>query len=123
MRIKILLIVSLLFTLSRCVTHEYDVFVSNSGPSTISEADVLFNGFRSGGGWIEPGLFKVHAGVTHAIPERATVRWRTADGVLHEVAVEVRSALPNGYRGNIGFIIQADNTVRVGFDAPDAKPR
>jgi hypothetical protein len=43
--------------------------------------------------------------------------------VLHEVIVDVRAALPRGYRGDISFIIQADNTVRVGFDEPDAKRR
>ncbi len=109
--------------MASCVTQrEYSVAVVNDTKELIGDADVSFNGFRSGGGWIRPGLSKVNGSATHR-PERATVRWRTADGVLHEVVVDVRSVLPRGYKGDISFIIQADNTVRIGHDGPNATPR
>jgi hypothetical protein len=98
------------------MSREYSVVIVNDTDATIREADVAFDGFHSGGGTLPPGIFSVYGGVTHRIPERALVRWRTSDGVLHEQEVEVRSLLPRDDKGEeVNFLIRQNNTVSVTF--------
>ena len=63
---------------------------------------------------MSPGVTKTHRYVKVAIPDRATVQWRTPDKVLHSKEVDVRSILPKNFSdGDIIFDIHDDNDVRV----------
>jgi hypothetical protein len=97
-------------------TSEYSVAVFNGSPDTVSDADVSFRGFYFIYGWLRPGILKVNGSASSPIPDYATVRWRTADGLMHEQKVAVRSVLPRGYRGDLSFTIRPDNTVLVDYD-------
>jgi hypothetical protein len=106
----------LVLSLGCVAAREYSVAVVNGTKDTISDADVAFGDFHSGGGWLGAGVLKVNGSVTRPIPDYATVRWRTSDGVLHEERVPVRSVLPRGSRGDLSFTIRPDNTVLVDYD-------
>jgi hypothetical protein len=106
----------LILSLGCVAAREYSVAVVNGTQDTISDADVAFGDFHSGGGWLRPGIANVNGSATPPIPDYATVRWRTSDGVLHEERVPVRSVLPRGYHGDLSFTIRPDNTVLVDYD-------
>ena len=101
-----------LFT-AGCNVEEYNISIRNTGSAPITEAHVIYDGFRSAGGNIQPGGGGVHLLPDYPIPDRATVEWRTADGQTHRTEVEVRKLIPKGFRGDIQFGIAEDNTVTV----------
>jgi len=92
---------------------EYDILIKNVGSKGIDDAHVCFGEFRSIGGILSPGRGKLHGNPEHPIPEKATVEWRTEDGVMHREEVEVLKHIPKGFRGDIQFEIDDDNSVTV----------
>jgi hypothetical protein len=94
--------------------HFYNVAIYNTTPYPIEEATVTFEGFRSVGGFIDPGRYKIHGGVTKRLPDSVTVQWVTPhDARRHQVVVRTRPAVPEGYSDTIFFDIRADGTVTV----------
>jgi hypothetical protein len=96
-----------------CYGESYSVSVRNMTQATITDAHVSFDGFRSIGGTVDPGIYKSNVDVQRPIPEEATVEWRTSDNVSHRRVVKVRSAVPARFRGEIFFEIMPDGTVKV----------
>lgn len=78
--------------------------------NVITEGRVTFDGFKSVGGVLDPGIYAVTY-TTGRIPTSAEVEWRTHDGQPHISVVQVD--VPSGFQGRIFFEIMPDNTVRV----------
>ncbi len=93
--------------------EDYNVIVRNGGTRRVTNVQVAYGEFRSIGGTLSPGIWKLHGNPGHPIPETATVEWRTEDGQMHRKDVEVKSLIPKGFRGDIEFEIADDNTVNV----------
>jgi hypothetical protein len=102
-----------------CAMYNYDVSIRNVGKKLISNADVSYDGFHSGGGYISPGYGATHQTPGYPIPEKAIVEWCTKDGVLHQKEVEVKKLVPKGFRGTIQFEIDDNNEVTVRFMQDD----
>jgi len=92
---------------------DYNVVIKNVGGKTIDDAHVLYGEFRSVGGILPPDIWSKHMLPDHPIPEKAMVEWRTEDGVMHREEVEVLKHIPKGFRGDIQFEIDDDNSVTV----------
>lgn len=103
--------VLLLVFISLACAKEYGIAVRNMTPNVITEAHVTFDGFKSIGGVLDPGIYAVTYETARPIPQSATVEWRTHDGHLHSrvVAIDV----PSGFGDRIFFEIMPDQTVRV----------
>ena len=102
-----------LILLSIGCAPDYGVAVRNLTSSLITDAHVTFGNFKSTGGAIDPGIYKITHEIGEPIPEEATVEWRTADGRLHVKRVAVKSVIPRNFSGRIFFEIMPDQTVRV----------
>jgi len=111
---RLLVISVLAAAISGCrTTSDYNVSIRNVGGSVINDAHVSYSDFQSVGGIIVPGGGCKHLFPDHPIPETATVEWRTEDGVMHREEVEVLKLVPKGFRGDIQFEIDDDNSVTV----------
>lgn len=95
--------------------YNYDISIQNIGSKLISNVDVTYNGFHSGGGYISPGYGAEYMNPEYPIPQKAAVEWRTNDGELHQKEVEVKKLVPKGFRGTIQFEIDDNNEVTVRF--------
>lgn len=89
----------------------YNIVIMNSTPVGVSGAHVRFGEFTSIGGHLSPGVRKIHLEVDRSFPEKATVEWRTQDGVLHRQVVVVRESVPPGFAGDLIFAIQDSGDV------------
>ena len=89
------------------------VVLNNTGKQELNDAHVSYGEFESVGGVLVPGAVAGHGGISHPLPERATVQWRTPDGTLHSKEVAVRSQLPKGFRGEVWFQIDDSSGVTV----------
>jgi hypothetical protein len=105
-----------------CGVEDYNVVIKNVGTRRVDNAQVTYGEFRSIGGILSPGIWKLHGNPDHPIPAVATVEWRTEDGVMHRKDMEVKKLVPKGFRGDIQFEIADDNTVTVRVIARE-KPR
>lgn len=101
------------FLLGGCGVEDYNVVIKNVGTRTIDDAHVLYGQFRSIGGILPPGIYAGHGHPEYSIPSKATVEWRTEDGVMHRQDVEVKSRIPKGFHGDIQFEISDNNTVTI----------
>lgn len=112
---RVLLPVMLLTALltGGCGVEDYNVVIKNVGTRRVDKAQVIYGQFRSAGGVLSPGIWKLHGNPDYPIPSTATVEWRTEDGEMHRQDVEVKRLVPNGFRGDIQFEIADDNTVTV----------
>ena len=110
-----LLVSSLVFVIATsCFSRsEYAVVVRNNSGVPLTDVSVESTAFRPPVGYLDPGISAGEIEITDSVPMHATVKWRTPDGILHEVQVEVRSVIGSPFRGNINFDIEADNKVRV----------
>lgn len=109
---RALFAVILLVASTRCTSNDYGVAIRNMTTSDIEEAHVSFDGFRSVGGGIEPGLYVVHMEVGRPIPESAVVEWKTG-GSQKSQTVRVRDVVPSRFHGDIYFDIMPDGSVQV----------
>ena len=96
-----------------CGVEDYNIVIKNVGTKRVDNAQVVYGEFRSIGGVLSPGIWKLHGNPDHPIPATATVEWRTEDGQIHRKEVEVRKLIPKGFHGDIQFDIEEDNTVTV----------
>lgn len=96
-----------------CSVEDYNVVIKNVGTRRVDNAQVVYGEFRSIGGVLSPGIWKLHGNPEHPIPAVATVEWRTADGQMHHKDVEVKKLVPKRFRGDIQFEISDDDTVTV----------
>mgnify|MGYP000277033979 CR=1 FL=1 len=92
-------------------TREYGIAVRNMTPNVITDARVTFDGFKSIGGVLDPGIYAVTYETARPIPSSAKVEWRTHDGELHSSVVLLD--VPPGFAGRLFFEIMPDHTVRV----------
>ena len=60
-------------------THEYDIELRNDSPDTLDGCHVSFGGFRSVGGVIPPGVYKIHLGVHREMPDTVGVQFQKID--------------------------------------------
>lgn len=97
---------------TQCARREYGVAIRNMTTNDIEEAHVTFDGFRSVGGGIEPGLYVVHMDVGRPVPESAVVEWK-AGGTRRSQTVRVRDVVPSHFHGDIYFDIMPDGSVHV----------
>lgn len=100
----------ILIIVSAACSKEHGIAIRNMTSNVITEARVTFDGFRSVGGVLDPGIYAVTYD-TGRIPTSAKVEWRTHDGQLHIRVVHVD--VSSQFRGRIFFEIMPDNTVRV----------
>ncbi len=105
-----------------CGVEDYNVVIKNIGTRRVDNAQVIYGEFRSIGGVLSPGIWKLHGNPEYPIPSIATVEWRTIDGKMHRKDVEVKKLLPKRFRGDIQFEISDDETVTVRF-VPREKSR
>ena len=91
----------------------YNVAVKNATSARFQDAVVSFGEFRSLGGSLPPGSHTRQGPIPYPIPDRATVTWRTADGVSHSKEVAVRPTVPTDFRGSIFFDVVEGGDVRV----------
>ena len=106
-------------SLLSCVTdYRYAVVLQNDGTSKLTDTTVVYDGFRSIGGNLIPKSKKTHLSPRYPIPDKATVVWRTPDGVLHEKEVEVKRRVPAKFHGDIFFKIDDQNNVTVEPHSP-----
>jgi hypothetical protein len=96
-----------------CGVEDYNVVIKNVGTRRVDKAQVIYGQFRSIGGVLSPGIWKLHGNPEYPIPAAASVEWRTEDGQMHRKDVEVKKLVPRGFRGDIQFEIADDNTVTV----------
>ena len=118
-----LLVISLFILLvtSGCSSSpKYGVGFFNNTDRNVSEANIEYGTFRfrgnnpsAGGGVVVTKSSSTYEYIGQPIPEHARASWRTADGVLHEQEVQVRSRLPKGFSGMIYFRIEKDNSITV----------
>ena len=105
---------SLLIIVTGCVTdYGYNVVLLNIGKVKLTDATVNYGTFMSGGGNLIPNTRSVYLLPSHPVPAKATVVWRTPDGILHEKEVEVKSRVPKKFEGDIYFKIDDQNNVTV----------
>ena len=97
--------------ISIACAKEYGIAVRNMTPNVITDARVTFEGFKSVGGVLDPGIYAVTYETARPIPGSATVQWRTQDGKLHSRVVSVD--VQPGFAGRVFFEIMPDHTVRV----------
>lgn len=90
--------------------REYGIAIRNMTPQVITDAHVTFDGFKSVGGVLDPGIYAVTY-ETGQIPTSAKVEWRTHDGQLHSQVVPV--SVPSNFAGRIFFEIMPNQTIRV----------
>jgi hypothetical protein len=113
------LLLLLILVICGCkTTQDYDIVIRNIGTKIITNADVTYGGFHSGGGIVSPGYGATYQNPDYTIPEKATIEWRTEDGKLHQKEVEVKRHVPRNFRGDIQFEIDDNNEVKVKF-VPD----
>lgn len=96
-----------------CGVEDYNVVIKNVGTRRVDHAQVVYGQFRSIGGVLSPGIWKLHGDPEYPIPATATVEWQTEDGQMHRQDVDVKKLVPKGFRGDIQFEIADDNTVTV----------
>ncbi len=113
MSLPIMLSVGLL--VGGCRVEDYNVVIKNVGTRRVDNAQVVYGEFRSVGGILSPGIWKLHGHPEYPIPSTATVEWRTADGQMHHVDVEVKKLVPKRFSGDIQFEIADDDNVTVRF--------
>ena len=94
-------------------SYPYDVSIKNGGRVALTDANVVYGQFKSGGGNLLSGSTSVYSHPEYPIPREATVEWRTPDGTLHKKTVEVKSVVPKDFKGEIQFEIDDDNGVTV----------
>ncbi len=100
-----------------CSVEDYNVVIKNVGTRRVDNAQVVYGEFRSVGGVLSPGIWKLHGHPDHPIPPTAKVEWRTADGQMHHVDVAVKKLMPKRFSGDIQFEIADDDNVTVRFIA------
>jgi hypothetical protein len=91
---------------------DYAVSIRSLAKETITEANVVYGTFSSGGGVISPGVYKGYGHVPYPIPDTATVEWRTQDKVFHRTDVNLKN-IPKNFNGEIRFEIDNNNSVTV----------
>ena len=96
-----------------CGVEDYNVVIKNVGNRRVEKAQVIYGDFRSIGGSLSPGIWKLHGNPQYPIPSNATVEWRRTDGEMHRQEVEIKKMVPKGFRGDIQFEIADDDTVTV----------
>ena len=106
-------IMSVVLLTGGCGVEDYDIVIKNAGTNRVSHAQVTYGEFRSIGGVLSPGIWKLHGNPEYPIPSAATVEWQTEDGQMHRQDVEVKKLVPKSFRGDIQFEIADDNTVTV----------
>src|SRR5436853_5096313 len=104
--------VLLLPVMSCASTSPYGVVVRNSSRVELNGTQVSYPHFYFDVGVMIPGARAGYGLVTAPIPEKATVEWRTPDGVIHIKHVPVRSVLPAQF-SEINFEITEGNEVKV----------
>jgi hypothetical protein len=93
---------------------EYCIGVRNSTKETIRDVDAKCDRFHTGGGIVVPTGFKLNLRQWDPIPQKALVKWRTSDGMLHEKEVEVRNQIPHKMKVDvIELVIDDQNNVQV----------
>ena len=92
---------------------EYAVVVRNNSGVPLTDVSVDSTSFRPPVGYLDPDMSKEEIEIRSSVPTHATVKWRTPDGILHEVQVEVRNVIGNPFRGDINFDIETERNVRV----------
>jgi hypothetical protein len=107
------LVLVVVFGAGGCKPQNYNVVIKNVGAGRVDRAQVRYGSFRSIGGVLSPGIWKIHGNPDYPIPDVATVEWRTEDGEMHSRQVEVKKLVPKGFKGDIQFEIADDHTVTV----------
>ena len=110
--VRVFFVLTCLAASVACGQNDYGIAIRNLTTREIHDAHVTFEGFRSVGGGIEPGLYVVHMQVGRPIPESAVVEWKTG-GIQKRRSVQVRDAVPPRFRGDIFFDIMPDESVQV----------
>jgi hypothetical protein len=96
-----------------CGTKDYSIVIRNVGTGTVSRAHVTYGDFRSVGGVLPPNTFSKHMHPGKAIPAVATVEWQAENGTVHQKRVKVRTLVPKGFRGDIGFEIGNSDSLEM----------
>src|SRR5881394_2509418 len=92
----------------------YSIAVRNGTSHPISEADVRFGRFSSGGGYLRPGSSATYELVPYAFPESTTVVWQDQEGAAHQKSVTVLEKLPKNFsNADIVFTILDNDQVAV----------
>ncbi len=90
----------------------YNFVQKNIGTVPLDNVHVSFNGFKSAGGALYPGMTAYHQMVDkHGdIPEKVNVQWqRIKDGKNFNTTLKVKSELPQGhFHGDIIFLFNDD---------------
>ncbi len=106
-----------------CNYSRYSVVIHNDTEGELSGVEISWGRHSSKPNYISPGSSKRHAFPNASFPERATVKWRTPDGVLHEQRIEVRTKV--GWHNRLSssdlvFTIQEEGSVEVRFEDSNA---
>lgn len=113
MKMTSLLVAAFIVMMCASRPRPYGVTVNNKTSGRVTDARVSYGNFSFLAGVIPPGAQKGQGVVTVPVPARATVEWRTSDGVLHVKGVAVKAAVPEGFAGDITFQILDHDQVRV----------
>ena len=100
---RLIFLILLLCMISGCSPSEYDIILRNVGTNTIKDAHVKYNDFQSIGGWLSPGIQKIHSRPGIPIPEFASVEWQTETGAKFQTNILVKQNLPRNFKGEIIF--------------------
>jgi len=95
--------------------YSYSIVIKNIGNIELNDVHVFYGNFESVGGVFSPYARSRHSHPGYPLPEKATVQWRTPDGILHKQMVEVKKNVPVNFKGDIQFEINHKNEVAVKF--------
>ena len=90
----------------------YDVSIKNISKLVLDDAHVSYDNFYSIGGVLPPGIEKIHGNPNYPIPDKATVEWRTKDGIFHKKEIDL-TRISKDFSGEIRFEIDDSNNVAI----------
>jgi hypothetical protein len=104
--------------------YHYRVVLVNISESVVLESEVTdgTDAYRYGGGILSPSGYSAHAGPMETAPnESFIVRWKDAEGRVHEQRFDLRERVKRGFKGEIVFVYKADKAFHVEIVHPPAR--
>jgi hypothetical protein len=92
----------------------YSVTLENETAVRLDDVQVTWTEYVVSAGIVSPGTGKIEAFPDASFPERAVVQWRSPDGFLHEVEVDVAAAVGRKSRwANVELVFSIGDTETV----------
>lgn len=117
-RLKSMVVATTIFLMALAcgIPSKYTVTVANKTADEITEVRVKWNDYVFSAGILPPSIDKSEAFPDAEFPQKAEVEWRTQDGIVHRVQVDVKQAIGRQSRWintEILFSILDNETVHV----------